>query len=281
MRKPGKLTVLITGCSSGIGRALAQEFFRKNHVVFATARNIGSLDDIECDKGNSLCLDVTDEQSIQKAVKKVIDKRGRIDVLINNGGFGLMGPIIETPLTDFRKQFEANVVGPLALAQTVAPYMINQKWGIIVNMGSVSGILTSPFAGPYCGSKAALHSISDAMRMELLPFGINVITMQPGGILSKFGDNATDILYKIIKPDSLYAPILEHVKGRTREGQKGAMKAEVFAQKAVALITSKKPPGLIRLGTKSFSMPAYKWALPFRVIDKIMAGKFGLTELGR
>lgn len=273
------MSVLITGCSSGIGKALARQFAKKNHRVFATARKIDSLKDLGCDESNFICLDVADEDSIKGAVQKVIDQAGRIDMVINNAGFGLMGPIAELPIEYIRKQFETNVVGPLALIQAAVPHMVKQKSGRIVNVGSVSGVLTSPFSGAYCASKAALHSVSDALRMELGPFGIEVITIQPGGIVSKFGDNAMAMLSKVIKPDSIYAPILPFIKERAMAGQKDAMGVDEFAEKIVLALTRKNPPELIRLGANSFSLPAYRWGLPYKVVDSIMARKFGLNEL--
>jgi len=152
--------VLITGCSSGIGRALAVEFAAQGHQVFATARKIETIRDLEGPRTAVLTLDVTDAASIAEAVKAVADRAGRIDVLVNNAGFGLMGPMAEISLDDFRRQLETNVVGPLAMVQAVAPWMVKQRSGRIINVGSVSGVFTTPFSGAYCASKAALHAMS-------------------------------------------------------------------------------------------------------------------------
>lgn len=273
------LSVLITGCSSGIGLALATEFAKRGHQVFATARNVETLKDIKGKSVTTLPLDVTNADSIDKAVKSAIEKAGRIDVLINNAGFGLMGPVAEISLDDFRKQLETNVVGPLAVTQAVFPHMAKQKNGRIVNVESVSGVFTTPFSGAYCSSKSALHSLSDAMRMEFSPWEIKVITLQPGGVISNFGEKAAKLAATVIKPDSLYAPISRYIKNRARAGQKNAMKADQFAKKVISVITSDNPPPVYRLGTLSLQLPLFNWALPKGFAGRFLSNKFGLNKL--
>jgi NAD(P)-dependent dehydrogenase (short-subunit alcohol dehydrogenase family) len=271
--------VLITGCSSGLGRALALEFAKKGHIVFATARRIEDLCDLISPKITTLQLDVTNATSIATAIQKIGEQSGRIDLLINNAGFGLMGPLAEVPLDEVRRQFETNVVGPLALVQAVVPYMVKQGGGRIVNMGSVSGVLTTPFAGAYCASKAALHSLSDAMRLELAPFGIEVINLQPSQIASKFGDTAIRILKESSRSNSHYLPIFHFVEMRAKASQNDATEATEFARHVVDAITRKKPPLLLRFGKNSWKMPACKWALPLTVIDRMLSRMFGLHLL--
>lgn len=276
-----KPVVLITGCSSGIGRALALELARKDYLVFATARRPESIDDLAGESVFTLPLDVTESDSINAAVNSVMEKAGRIDMLINNAGFGLMGPVSELPLDDFRAQLETNVTGPLALVQAVTPHMVSNGGGTIVNIGSVSGVLTTPFSGAYCASKAALHSLSDAMRMELAPFGIKVVTVQPGGVESRFGDNAADLLKNVLKPGSLFEPVTEYIKKRAGAGQAKSMKADLFAKEVAKAICCKNPRHLFRLGPHSFKLPAYKWGLPTKLVDEILSKMFGLNKLGK
>ena len=271
--------VLITGCSSGLGRALATEFGNKGHTVFATARRAEDIQDLASEVLTPLQLDVTNEASIAAALERVKEHAGGVDLLVNNAGFGLMGPLAEIPLAEVRRQFETNVIGPLALVQAVFPYMVKQGGGRIVNVGSVSGILTTPFAGPYCASKAALHSLSEAMRMELAPFGIEVITLQPSKIVSKFGDTATRISKQLIPENSLYSRIVQFIDLRARASQSGATEATKFAQQIVEVVTRKKPPYLIRLGKESWKMPFYKWAVPMKLMDSVLSKMFGLNLL--
>ncbi len=278
MSMPEKMNVLITGCSSGIGRALAAQFAARGHRVFASARRLESLEGLG-DSCERLALDVTQCESMTCAVDAVVEKAGRLDMLVNNAGFGLFGAMTDLSLDDFRLQLETNVVGPLAMAQIAAKYMIGQRSGRIVNVSSVSGVLTTPFAGAYCASKAALSSVTEAMRVELAPFGIDVILAQPGGVVSKFSDNAGKALAGNIRDDSVFAPVRKYIEARAQAGQAGAMDADEFARRMVELLTRPKPPRIIRLGANSFKLPAYKWGLPASLVDMIMSKKFGLDEL--
>ncbi len=275
------LVVLITGCSSGLGRALAVEFARQGHNVFATARRVEDIQDMAGTHLTVLQLDVTNALSIDQAMRSLMEQAKRIDLLVNNAGFGLMGPLMELPLNEVRLQFETNVLGPLALVQAVAPYMVRQGGGRIVNVGSVSGILTSPFAGPYCASKAALHSLSDAMRLEMAPFGIEIITLQPGKIASKFGDTASRIMKELIPKNSLYSSIVQYIEMRAGASQLGASQATKFARRIVLAVTRRKPPRLLRFGRNSWAMPLYKWAFPISLLDSMLRRLFGLHLLRR
>lgn len=279
MKKHKSWVVLITGCSSGLGRALAIEFGNKGHTVFATARQVEEIFDLATQRLITHSLDITDSSSISAMIQIIMKHAGRIDMLINNAGFGLTGPLAEIPLAEVRRQFETNVIGPLALVQAVFPYMVKQGGGRIVNVGSVSGILTTPFAGPYCASKAALHSLSEAMRMELAPFGIEVITLQPSKIVSKFGDTAARISKELIAENSLYSRIVQFIDLRARASQSGATEATKFAQQIVEVVTREKPPYLIRLGKESWKMPFYKWAVPMKLMDSVLSKMFGLHLL--
>jgi NAD(P)-dependent dehydrogenase (short-subunit alcohol dehydrogenase family) len=272
------LVVLITGCSSGLGRALAVEFARQGHTVFATARHVEDIADLASRRISILPLDVTDASSISAAVQRIWERTGRIDMLVNNAGFGLMGPLAEIPLSEVRRQLETNVVGPLALVQALIPYMVKQG-GRIVNVGSASGVLTTPFAGAYSASKAALHSLSDAMRMEMAPFGIGVITLQPAKIASKFGDTAARLLRELVPPSSLYLPIFQSMKKRALASQFGATEATQIARQIVSAVTRTSPPRLLRLGKNSWIMPFFRWAFPLALTDCVLSRLFGLHLL--
>ena len=187
-----KSVVLISGCSSGIGLALAREFASRGCRVFATARKPQMIEQLKKEKMEIAALDVTHQQSIDACVAEVVAKTGKIDVLVNNAGYALIGPMIDLSIDDLRHQLETNVVGLVALTKAVAPHMIKQRSGLIVNMASVSGICATPFAGAYCASKAAVNLLSVALRIELAPFGIDVVTVQPGAIKSGFGKAAAE-----------------------------------------------------------------------------------------
>ncbi|MDP8223275.1 MAG: SDR family NAD(P)-dependent oxidoreductase [Candidatus Lernaella stagnicola] len=273
--------VLITGCSSGIGRALAEEFRRQGHRVIATARRPESIDELREAGFETTRVDVTDETSIRAAVDFAVETAGRVDIVVNNAGYGLIAPTIEISSEDVRHQLETNVVGPLALARAVAPQMVERGSGRIVNMGSVSGILVSPFAGAYCASKAALHVFSDALRMELAPFGIDVILVQPGAIRSGFGSAAEGFAKRYGGEGSWYAPIKDGLIKRAQSSQKDAMDTGEFAREVVAAVTAEKAPPVLRLGSGAAKFVAMQKWLPTSVLDKVLAKMFSLNDLKR
>ncbi len=183
--------VLISGCSSGIGRATALRLARAGHTVYATARRPESIADLAAAGCRTLALDVTDERSMQAAVDTVVDAEGAVGVLINNAGYSQSGAIETVPLEAVRRQFETNIFGLVRLTQLVLPAMRAQRWGRIVNLGSMGGRLSFPGGGHYHASKYALEAISDALRFELRGFGIDVILLEPGLITTDFADAAT------------------------------------------------------------------------------------------
>jgi len=196
--------------------------------VVATARKPESIDDLKASNVETVALDVTDEKSIKICVDSVMAKTGRIDMLVNNAGLLLIGPLVELETCELRRQFETNVLGLAALTRAVVPQMIKKKAGKIVNISSISGVLNTPFAGAYCSTKAAVTSFSDVLRMELAPFGIQVITVQPGGIQSKLSDNADKDLHRFRK--TAYGPIQDYIVKRAHMSQEGATPADVFAK---------------------------------------------------
>lgn len=271
--------ILITGCSSGIGQALALEFKQRGHTVFATARSPAALAALTAMGLNAVELDVTRPDSIAQALIQVKALTPQLDMLINNAGYGQFGAVMDTDSEALRRQFETNVVAPVALSRAFLPMLRTSPQACIVNMGSVSGITTTPFAGVYCASKAALHALSDAMRMELGPLGVRVVTVQPGGITSKFGDNAT---HQIQFPaDSLYTPIAKFVQGRAQLSQKGATPVEVFAATVVTHLLDPQADPICRTGAQSTRLPLLKRWLPTKMLDKKMQKLFGLERLQR
>ena len=271
--------VLITGCSSGIGRELVRQLGERGHRVAATARKPETLRDLQETGVTVHQLDVTDEESIQAAVAGVMDAHGRIDILINNAGFGLIGPTAELPMEDIRRQFETNVFGPLALIQAVAPVMARQGSGSIINMGSVSGITATPWAGPYCASKAALHLFSDALRMELAPFGISVVTVQPGGIRSQFSDSAANGLKQLAETFHLYRNAAAGMEARARMSQDSPTSTKDFVWDMLRVVLRPDAPAVYRAGHGANLMPGLKRWLPTATLDNIMAKRFGLKTL--
>ncbi len=272
-----KKIIFITGCSTGIGRALAETFHQNGHRVIATARNVESLSALQQKGMVTHALDVNNKDQVIQVIETVLAQEKTIDILVNNAGYALIGPVVDLPENELMDQFQTNVFAPLFLTRQVAPIMKKQQSGMIVNMGSVSGITTTPFSGAYCASKAALHAISDALRMELGIFGIKVVTVQPGKIESDFGASAKKIIARILPPDSWYQSMEGAITTRAEASQVGATPAGEFAQKLVSAIMVETPPEIIRIGNISTTMPLMKKWLPTRILDQILKKKFGLT----
>jgi NADP-dependent 3-hydroxy acid dehydrogenase YdfG len=178
--------VLISGCSSGIGAATAAALVQAGHTVYATARSVETLADLEALGCHTRALDVTSEDSMIAAVKAVEAEHGRVGTLINNAGFPDYGPIEESDLERVRAMFETNVFGLARLTQLVLPAMRKARSGRIVNIGSMGGRITFPVGGFYHATKYAVEAISDVLRVEVKPFGIDVILVEPGLIRSNF-----------------------------------------------------------------------------------------------
>jgi len=271
-----KSVVLISGCSSGIGLALCSEFASRGRKVFATARKPSVIENLKKEGMEIAALDVTDQQSIDACVAEVIAKAGKIDVLVNNAGYALIGPVIDLSMDDLRRQFETNVIGLAALTKAVAPHMIKQRSGLIVNISSVSGVCATPFAGAYCATKAAVNLLSDSLRVELAPFGISVVTVQPGAIKSSFGDVATKNIGQC--ENSVYAPLAGYVKARAVSSQKDPTLAEEFSKVLIDKLSQTKIPKIIRIGKQSTRLPLLK-KLPVDMLDNMMSKTFGLDKL--
>lgn len=178
--------VLVTGCSTGIGKATAARLARAGWTVYATARKAEALDDLKAIGCRTLALDVDDEESMQAAVHEVEEAHGAVGVLINNAGYSQSGAVESVPLPKVRAQFETNVFGLVRMCQLVLPAMRRQGWGRIVNMGSMGGKLTFPGGGIYHATKYAVEALSDALRFEVRGFGVDVVLIQPGLIRSQF-----------------------------------------------------------------------------------------------
>ncbi|NUB92299.1 SDR family oxidoreductase [Haloterrigena sp. SYSU A121-1] len=172
-------TVLITGCSSGIGRATARAFLRDGWDVYATARDTESLTDLEAAGATTMGLDVTSDADVDRAVDRIVEERGRIDCLVNNAGFGQLGPIEDVPIDKVREQYDVNTFGPQRLVRAALPHMRRQRSGTIVNVTSITARLPIAGMGAYNGSKAALDAVSLTLRQEVRDLGIDVVVVEP------------------------------------------------------------------------------------------------------
>ncbi|GAC1519967.1 MAG: oxidoreductase [Chloroflexota bacterium] len=213
----------VTGASRGIGRATALELARRGYRVFALARSEAQLGELALEASRRglqvtpVVMDIGDDTSRQRAVARILDETGGygLDVLVNNAGYGQIGPLEEISLDKLRQQFEVNVVGQLTFTQPFLSAMRDRRHGSIVNVSSVAGRSVAPFSGVYAASKSAIEALSDALRLELRPFGVRVIVIEPGPIRTAFSEVSRTTVAE--QPISAYAPFIR----RFEEGRKG------------------------------------------------------------
>ena len=270
-------TALITGCSSGIGRALAEVFQQAGYRVWATARKTEDLTALQAAGFDTVQLDVNDGQALGQLAERLATEIGGLDVLINNAGYGAMGPLLDGGVEAMRRQFETNVFSIVGVTRAMFPLLRRNK-GLVVNIGSVSGVLVTPFAGAYCASKAAVHALSDALRLELAPFAIAVMEVQPGAIASSFGANASREAEQLIDEASPWWPIREGIRARANASQDNPTPVTHFARNLLAAVQERKRPTLLRLGNGSRSMPLIAALVPRRLLDAVLQKRFGLNR---
>ena len=274
-------TILITGCSSGIGAALARDFHSRGHRVYATARRRESLAALEAQGIRGLVLDVNDDASIAAALAAVAQAAGHLDLLVNNAGFSQVGAVVDLTRDDLRRQYETNVIAPAVVTAQAVPLLraavAKNSSAVVANVGSIVGLFTTPFAAAYCSSKAAIHSLTDALRMELAPFGISVVSIQPGGVRSSFGQHAEAAIR--LPEGSIYKSVESGIRARAQAGQQGATPAEEFAPPVVEALLRNPPPRVIRGGANSVRLPLLTRLLPAAMFDGKLTKYFGLDAL--
>lgn len=183
-----KKVILITGASSGMGKETAKTLIKQGHTVYSVARRIDQMQDLKILGGHPIQMDITNESDIQNVVDVIIEKEGKIDILWNNAGYGLYGSVEDVPVDEARQQFEVNVFGLAAITQKVIPYMRKANAGTIINTSSMGGKMYTPLGAWYHATKHAVEGFSDCLRLELKPFNINVVVLEPGIIVTEFGD---------------------------------------------------------------------------------------------
>jgi NAD(P)-dependent dehydrogenase (short-subunit alcohol dehydrogenase family) len=279
MSQPSK-AVLISGCSSGIGHATALALASSGWSVYATARRPEAIADLAAAGCRTLALDVTDEGSMSEAVEAVEHAEGAVGVLINNAGYSQSGAIETVPIEAVRRQFETNVFGLVRLTQLVLPKMRAQRWGKIVNVGSMGGRLSFPGGGHYHATKHALEAISDALRFELRGFGIDVVLLEPGLITTEFGDTATASMAQVQSSgEDPYAHFNATVGAVTKGAYEGPMRRfgagpERVAKVIEKAITRSRPPARITITPSAKLTIATRRLLSDRAWDAAMRRQF-------
>lgn len=263
--------ILITGATSGIGYQTAEFLAKQGHFVYGAGRRVDKLEELKKLGIKSVQMDVTNEESIKKAVNTIIGQEGRIDVLINNAGYGSYGAVEDVTIEEAKKQFDVNLFGLAKLTQLTLPHMRVQNYGRIINISSMGGRLTSFMGAWYHATKYALEGFSDALRMEVKQFGIDVVLIEPGGIQTEWGFIAADHLEESAK-GGVYATIAKKTAQGMRKQYSGNMMSNPkIVSKAIAKAVHKKRPKtryLVGFGAKPLVF--LHTILPDRVFDFLM-----------
>jgi len=264
--------VLVTGCSSGIGRATAFALVRAGLPTWATARDPGTLADLEAAGCRTLALDVTDEASRVRAVEAVEAAHGAVGALVNNAGYTQIGVIEELQIDSVQRQFDTNVFGPLRLCQLVLPGMRQRRHGTIVNLGSAAGLVTPPASGAYSMTKYALEALTDALRLEVARFGVRVVLVEPGAARTRL--MATGWATVPTPEDSPYAAFVRGVNAMAerahRPGARGVLSPDDIARTIVKAITAGRPRTRYKLGSQARVAPAVRRLAGDRLWDRMM-----------
>jgi short-subunit dehydrogenase len=275
--------VLITGCSTGIGRATAERLADDGWNVHATARGLESIEELGRRGMKTHALDVTDEGSMEAAVAEV-EKDGPIGALINNAGYSQSGAVETIPMSSVRKQFETNVFGLMRMCQLVLPGMRGAGSGRIVNLSSMGGKLVFPGGGVYHATKHAVEALSDALRFEVQGFGIDVVVLEPGLIVTEFGETAAGSLAEV-EEHGPYARFNTEVAAATANAYTGGMARfgagpEAVASKIAKALTARRPSTRYKVTPSARVMMGMRRLMTDRMWDRMVRSQFQHPESG-
>ncbi len=272
-------TALVTGASSGIGEETARTLHKLGYTVYAAARRTDRLKQLTAIGIHSLTMDVTDDESMTSGIEQIIAETGRIDVLVNNAGYGSYGAIEDVSLDEARRQFEVNVFGLGRLTQLVLPHMRAQRSGTIINISSMGGRLTTPLGGWYHATKYAVEALSDALRMETAPFGIDVVVIEPGGIRTEWSGIAADHLEETAE-GSAYASQIKAVANsmRSESTNKRQSPPSVIADTVEKIVTARKPRTRYVVGFAAKPLVTLRRILPDRAFDRVISAALGVRR---
>lgn len=258
--------ILITGASSGIGKATAQLLLSRKHTVYVAARRIEAMNELQKLGAIALKMDITQDADIQAVVKRVLADQGHIDVLINNAGFGMYGAVEDTSIEDARYQFEVNLFGLARLTQLVLPAMRSEGKGRIINTSSMGGKIYTPLGAWYHATKHAVEGWSDCLRLEVAPFGIDVVIIEPGIIATEFGDVLTEPMLKR-SGNGAYGPLAKKIAGASGTSMSPP---SVIAEAMLSAVEAKKPKTRYVAGKFAKMLILIRKYFGDRVYDKLI-----------
>ena len=281
-------SVVITGVSTGIGYGAAKEFVRSGYRVFGSVRKKEDAERLSVEFGAGfvpLVFDVTDPEAVRAAADEVGEALGdsTLDGLVNNAGTAIGGPLALQPLGEVRTHFEVNVVGLISVTQAFLPLLgmgrVREEPGKIINIGSTGGKVAMPFIGAYAGTKHAVEGISDAMRRELLPYGIDVVLIEPGAVKTEMWDKGASQAGRYTDTD--YAGPLDNFRRYAESLAKGGFPAEEFGRRVVNVFEKKRPRTRYAIVPGKFTHFTIPRLLPDRWLDRLIARNLGLTDAGK
>lgn len=268
---------LVTGASSGIGEVTALNLKALGHTVYAAARRVDRMQRLVQAGIHVLAMDVTDDASMQAGIQQIITQSGRLDVLVNNAGYGSYGALEDISPEEARAQFDVNIFGAVRLIQLALPHMRAQRTGTIINITSVGGKVYTPMGGWYHGTKFALEAISDCLRLEVKPFGINVVVVEPGGIKTEWGGIAARRLREV-SGSGPYGPqaeaMAESMVGEANN--KRLSPPQVIADTISKAASASRPKPRYAAGFSAKPMIFMRWLLSDRAFDGLMGAATGV-----
>jgi len=264
-----KQVVLVTGASAGIGKATAKLLLENGFTVYAAARRTEKMQDLSELGGKILCMDLTNDDSIQKGVDEILKTEGSIDILVNNAGYGSYGALEDVPISEAKQQFEVNIFGLARLIQLVLPSMRKQGSGRIINVSSMGGEFGEPHGAWYHATKFALEGLSDSLRMELKQFGIDVVVIQPGAILTEWNHIARENLLKV-SGNTAYKGLAQKHVTLLRKADDTGSNPIVIATTIVKAITSVHPKTRYAAGEGAKIILFLKRILSDRLFDRLL-----------
>lgn len=266
-----KKIVFITGASSGIGKSTAEFLTQKGYVVYGTSRNPEKSANLPF---SLLPMDVTNEASIQKAVESIIKKEGRIDVLLNNAGVGITGPVEEIPSEEIDKVFQTNLYGPIEVMKAVLPHMRNQGGGLIINVTSIAGYMGLPYRALYSATKGALNLVTEGMRMETKDFGVKITTLAPGDFATNIASGRYHTpVYETSAYKTPYGNTLKLINGHVKDGKDPLEVAKMVLK--IMQTPNPKPHYKVGAFMQKISV-VLKKLLPGKVYEKLLVNHYKL-----
>ncbi len=271
MENSNKKVALVTGASSGIGKSTVLKLLSDGYTVYGAARRVDKMTDLRTSGANIIELDVTQDDSMVLCIDQIVKEQNRLDVLVNNAGYGSYGAVEDVPLTEAKKQFEVNIFGLARLTQLVLPHMRKNHFGKIINISSIGGKIYMPLGAWYHGTKHALEGFSDCLRLETKQFGIDVIIIEPGPIITEWGNIALDNMHQS-SGNTPYAELVKRTSAMFGESYKKgkASPPEAISSVISKALKSKRPKARYAAGANAMPIIFLRWILTDKAFDRAM-----------